>query len=1159
MEQLNPPEPLDLDSSNLANTWRQWRQRFELFSLASGLSSKGAKIQAATFLHVIGPAALEVYNTFTWSDDEDKQKIEMILPKFEAYCIPRTNVTWERHLFNTRNQRDDETIDQYATDLKKKAQTCEFQDLKDSLIRDRIVCRIRCDKTRSRLLKDPDLNLQKAIDICRANEATITQMKPFVSTTTDEMTDIHRIRSDRQVCERCGTGHNKQQLCPAKGAQCRKCGRKNHFAKMCRTKTRPLYGIQTDEDDYVSTDMFIGTIQRNQKPREWQITLPLNNQQLKFKIDTGAQCNVIPKQRYLQVSKAPLQKSTANLMAFGGSKLTTCGKAILPCQHNGKKYNIEFEVLDQDVPNILGLSTSVELNLIKRIDTVQEQNTPDNSNSEIYEKYKDVFDGLGCITDILYHIDVDPSCQPIIHPPRRVPIMLRPQLQEELERMERLEVIEKVSTPTSWVNSMVTIVKPNGTLRICIDPRDLNKSIRREHYPMQTIEEVITRMPNATVFSILDASSGFWQIKLDEESAKLCTFNTPFGRYMFKRLPFGLSSSQDVFQRVMSQMFEDIQGVEVVVDDILVWGENKQQHDARLRQVLERADHRNLKLNKSKCQFGKHQVAYLGHILTNHGLKPDPKKTLAVKNMPSPANKEDLQCFLGMITYLSKFIPHFSQIASPLRQLLEKDTAWQWHHEHEQSLLKLKELATSAPVLAYFKPDRPVTLSVDASSKGLGAVLIQDDHPLAYASKSLTNTQQQYAQIEKEMLAVVFGCIRFHGYIYGVPNVTVESDHKPLESILKKPLCQAPLRLQKMIMTVQKYSLNVVYRPGKELVLADTLSRAFLQDDDDSLEEKFEVNTLSVIPMSDNKLTELKDQTEKDKQLQQLMNTIKTSWPTNKKDAPRECLPFWKFRDELSVSDNIIFKGEKVVTPTKMRPEMLRYIHSSHLGIEKCKRRARDVLFWPGMTSQIEDVVLQCQICSTYQRNNTKEPMLPHMIPERPWSQVGADLFQFNSQTYLILVDYYSNFIELNLLNTTTSQQVTTHLKSQFARHGIPDRLITDNGPQFSSDTFRQFAKDYCFQHCTASPHYPQSNGMAEKAVQTVKNCLKKAVLDKRDPYLALLEYRNTPVSDMLGSPAQRLMGRRTKTLLPTSQKLLQPKTISPRTVQHELCQGKEK
>ena len=341
-----------------------------------------------------------------------------------------------------------------------------------------------------------------------------------------------------------------------------------------------------------------------------------------------------------------------------------------------------------------------------------------------------------------------------------------------------------------------------------------------------------------------------------------------------------------------------------------------------------------------------------------------------------------------------------------------------------------------------------------------------------------------------------------------------------------------------MIMTVQKYSLNVIYHPGKELVLADTLSRAFLQDDNDLIEEKFEVNTLCVIPMSDTKIMELKNETKKDNQLQQLISMLKSGWPTNKRDTPKACLPFWNLRDELSISDNIIFKGEKIVIPKKLQPEILRHIHSSHLGIEKCKRRARDVLFWPGMTSQIENAVLNCQICSAYQRENSKEPMLPHAIPERPWSQLGADLFVFNGNNYLILVDYYSSFIELNLLCTTTSQQVITHLKSQFARHCIPDRLITDNDPQFSSDVFRQFTKDYCFQHCIASP---QSNGMAERVVQTVKNSLKKALMDKRDPYLALLEYRNTPMSDDLGSPAQRLMGRRTKTLIPTSNKLLNP------------------
>ena len=193
--------------------------------------------------------------------------------------------------------------------------------------------------------------------------------------------------------------------------------------------------------------------------------------------------------------------------------------------------------------------------------------------------------------------------------------------------MESLEVIEKVTEPTNWVNSMVTIIKPNGSLRICIDPRDLNKAIQREHYPMQTIEEVTTRMPDATYFSVLDASSGYWQISLDQESAKLCTFNSPFGRYMFKRLPFGLSSAQDIFQRVMAEMFEDINGVEVVVDDILVWGTNEAEHDSRLTKVLDRACLRNLKLNKAKCQFKKQEITYLGHVLTKDGLKPDPKKT----------------------------------------------------------------------------------------------------------------------------------------------------------------------------------------------------------------------------------------------------------------------------------------------------------------------------------------------------------------------------------------------------------------------------------------------------------------------------------------------------------------------------------------------------
>ena len=262
-------------------------------------------------------------------------------------------------------------------------------------------------------------------------------------------------------------------------------------------------------------------------------------------MDTGAQCNVISKQKYNQLSQTPLQVSHAKLLTFGGHQLNTCGKATISCQYKGKDYPIEFEVVDQEVPNILGLKTCMEMKLIQRIDTIN------NHNSNVLDRYTDVFEGLGCITDVVYHITLDTSRQPVVHPPRRVPVTLRPKIQEELICMEKLNVIEKVEEPTDWVNSMVTIIKPNGKLRICIDPHDLNKTIKQEHYPMRTIDVIITRMPNASIFLVLDASSGFWQVSLDHYSAKLCTFNTPYGRYMFKCLPFGLSSSQDIFQKVM--------------------------------------------------------------------------------------------------------------------------------------------------------------------------------------------------------------------------------------------------------------------------------------------------------------------------------------------------------------------------------------------------------------------------------------------------------------------------------------------------------------------------------------------------------------------------------------------------------------------------------
>ena len=338
----------------------------------------------------------------------------------------------------------------------------------------------------------------------------------------------------------------------------------------------------------------------------------------------------------------------------------------------------------------------------------------------------------------------------------------------------------------------------------------------------------------------------------------------------------------------------------------------------------------------------------------------------------------------------------------------------------------------------------------------MGAVLLQDESPVAYASKTLTQYQRNYAQIEKEMLAIVFGCVRFHDYIYGLQSIEVETDHKPLESILKKPLYQAPARLQKMIMSIQRYRISVKYRPGKELLIADALSRAPLPDEALGLiYEEYDINTLTTVSISETKLDQIRQTTLNDPDLQSLKPLIQHGWPDSKHQTPLAARPYWDYRDEMTIQDGIILRGERVVIPSSLQKEMLDIIHRSHLGIEKCKSRARDTIFWPGMNSQIEDTVSKCQTCIKYHRNNTKEPLLPHNTPQRPWEKVGADLFEIYAKHYLVLVDYYSGFIEVeHLRGETTRNKVIQLCKSQFSRHGIPDTLILDNGPQFSSRSF---------------------------------------------------------------------------------------------------------
>ena len=405
--------------------------------------------------------------------------------------------------------------------------------------------------------------------------------------------------------------------------------------------------------------------------------------------------------------------------------------------------------------------------------------------------------------------------------------------------MEEDGIIVNGEEHTPWVSTVLVVDKRKAKdrdmnippsevdVRICIDPRDLNNALKRPYYPMVTVEEVANRLSGAKSFTSLDACSGYWQLQLDDESSELLTFNIPWGRYRLTRLPFGISPAPEIYQRELDRLFEGVP-VQIIADDFLIHSEDQRDMGKKLRTVLDKSREVGLKFNPQKVKLRVPEVS-VGHILSSEGWKPDPEKIRTINQMPPPTDKEGVLRILGTINYLDKFLEHKTDLQGPISQLTQKDAVFAWEKPQQEAFDKLKSVITTAPVLAYFDNSKETVLNVDASSTGLGAVIMQDGKPVVFSSKTLIASERRYAHIERELLAIVWGAEKFHTYVYR-RRIIVETDHKSLGAIFKKPLNAAPPRLQRMLLKLTKYDLDVRYVPGKKQVISDCLSRAPLTE-----------------------------------------------------------------------------------------------------------------------------------------------------------------------------------------------------------------------------------------------------------------------------------------------------------------------------------------
>ena len=1225
----------DTRAENVSMRWKKWKRAFNLYITAKNYTNDDRKV--ATLLYMSGFEVQELYYSIVGDEQKNyKQCVEVL----DNHFIPKSNVIFERYEFRQMNQDANETVDQFVCRLRKKAETCNFDDV-DNVIRDQLIDKCKNSTLKRKFLEQPETaNLSAFMDVARAFEAIESQMQSLSLAGNSDVNAVRRRshthgsrgqgqqkskgqgqrsrgqgqrsggqqhnNAAAQRCFRCNrTGHYaKDPDCPARGAKCSLCHRIGHFRACCndnvggnKGQTRggksKNHGYQSAsnvqnvgendtrvryENESVEKD-FAFSVNRESSRNDFGYTdLEVGDAALnKVLIDSGASCNLVDESTWEELKRQQIRctskTESKTLFAYGQSEpMETLGtfRCVVMCKDTGKRCVGEFTVIKGEGRPIIGKATAERLDMLRVGPPNGDQVcsvVKEGCKEDIVKAYPEVFNGVGRLKNCNLKLHIDRSVQPIAQNMRRIPYALRDKVDAKLEELKRLDIIEEVpkNMPTTWVSPLVCIPKGDGDVRICVDMRCANEAIKRERHPIPTVDDVLHTLNGATVFSKLDVKMAFHQIELDEESRDVTTFICHKGLMRYKRLNFGITSAPEHYQKIVKDLLRNCEGVANIADDIIVYGSDLESHDTHMNGVLSCLKENGLTLNENKCRFRMKRLTFFGHDLSADGVSPSEEKVSAIRNAKAPVSASEVRSFLGLVQYSARFISNFAEMSEPLRKLTRQNQVFKWEAEEQMAFENLKDSISQSGTLAYFRYGCQTRIIADAGPSAIGAVLVQFQDGcwkvVSYASRTLTDVERRYCQTEKEALALVWACERFSLYVFG-SSFELETDHKPLEHIYSKK-SRPSARIERWVLRLQGYDYKVVYKPGR-CNIADALSRLGIEKSIDKSGDKYDFARMVVTDTMPNALSpnEVEQISANDAELDQVRQCIQTGrW--NDCNLPSGVkIAYIGIKNELCIVGKLVLRNTRIVIPTELRQQVLDLAHEGHPGIVKMKSLLRTKVWWPKMDKDVERICRTCHACQVVGSYSTLEPMSRVEPPTGPWQDLACDLLgpMPSGEHILVLVDYYSRYVEVAILRSITSESVIKSLEPMFARFGFPHSLKTDNARYFTSEIFQTFLSRNGVTHLTSPPLWPQANGEVERQNRTLLKTMKIANVEGKNWRVELtrylLTYRSTPHSVTGATPAYLMFRREIRTKLPELRpsRLMMDEGISERDWQAKLA-----